>query len=131
MEDFRRCGGNTERGDADAQQNSTVCLAPWPDKTVHPDPKHALKAAEEEEPDDNDDESPEKSLEVPQSDYRDDGRLIKRLSEFVAIRHVDASVVERHVATRVGKYTLRKRSLPSEGDKNKTDVSKRRRRKKT
>ena len=93
---------------------------------MHPDPKHALKAAEEEEHEDTDDATHEKSLEVPQSDYRDDGRLIKRLSEFVAIRRVKTSTVRRLDAARESKSTLGKRSLPAESAKNKTGVSKRR-----
>ncbi|GMH35690.1 hypothetical protein BSKO_03558 [Bryopsis sp. KO-2023] len=67
-----------------------VTLVPWPDLAVHPDPKirahrESLERCAEEEEDDG-----KKCLDLPQSEYLDDGALHRSFDDFVEVRLVES-----------------------------------------
>lgn len=83
-----------------------VTLAPWPDPLAHPDPKHLLKKHQEE------DEEDEHRLEVPRSEYGEDGRLVLELSAFVAMRRVDVETTRRF---QLRQTSPKRKAMRSEG----------------
>lgn len=94
-----------------------VVLSPWPDASKHPDPKYELRLKQQNEGDEEelpDFQRKPRELEIPLSEYSEEGRLTRSLSEFIDIRKVDLQTVERFVpkTLQLNGTTKRKRKAP-------------------
>eukprot|EP00210_Caulerpa_lentillifera_P003294 g3145.t1 len=80
---------------------SVIHLAPWPDRRVHPDPRQTTISSSEEESEKSEivKYKTERVLEVPRSEYLDNGHLMRKLTDFVDIRQVDAETVRKYQMT--------------------------------
>ena len=102
--------------EAPTDASALLRLAPWPDATVHPDPKHTLKRKLESKQKvdaDFDAHGKKRELEVPQTDYMDDGRLIKPLDEFINVRRLDPVTIQQFQLPAAANNKKKRKGTPS------------------
>lgn len=68
------------------EDDSVITLAPWPDPQIHPDPRKTISSSEESEEDEKTRCKKQRTLEIPSSEYSENGQLTRPLSLFVDVR---------------------------------------------